>query len=112
MIVLDIAGSVRPSLDVAARTPRYYGHFSEPVLWPDVMSRKPPESLAFPKHEAARTARYERPRPGWAMKVGRTQMRYSGGPRRSAVPALGSGAERYLGRVPPTRRSGTPGAGS
>jgi hypothetical protein len=36
----QIAGSVPPTIDVAARKPRYYGHFSEPVLWRDVMCEK------------------------------------------------------------------------
>ena len=35
-----IAGSVRPTSDVTARKPRYYRHFSEPVLWRDVMCEK------------------------------------------------------------------------
>jgi hypothetical protein len=33
-------GSVPPTVDVAARKPRYYGHFSQPVLWRDVMYEK------------------------------------------------------------------------
>ena len=50
-----IAGFVRPSLDVAARKPRYYRHFSEPVLWRDVMCAKTSRKPRVPKHEATRT---------------------------------------------------------
>ena len=34
------AGSVRPTSDVTARKPRYYGRFSQSVLWRDIMCEK------------------------------------------------------------------------
>jgi hypothetical protein len=33
----DNAGSGRPTSDVTARKPRYYGRFSQWVLWRDIM---------------------------------------------------------------------------
>jgi hypothetical protein len=41
------AGSVRPTRDVTARKPRYYGRFNQSVLWRDVMREKTSGNLAF-----------------------------------------------------------------
>ena len=49
------AGSVLPTIDVTARKPRYYGHFSEPILGRDFMCEKTFGEAPVSEHEGSRT---------------------------------------------------------
>ena len=51
------AGSVRPTSDVTARKPRYYGRFNQLVLWRDVMCEKTSGNLGFSEPEGRRNRR-------------------------------------------------------